>query len=109
MGKSVLTILLGFIVIFSTVSNNINQASLETELNLYDSYDKLTAKNIAEGGANYILNKLKNNTLWRGTKSNMQLAVLWRVLLSISKSAFFILGALSVIQRTRLRQIAHDI
>jgi len=74
MGKSVLTILLGFIVIFSTVSNNINQASLETEINLYESYDKLNAKNIAEGGAHFILTRLINNTLWRGTRSNVSLA-----------------------------------
>ena len=71
MGKFVITVLLGFLVIFNIVANNINKTSTEAEVNLYDSYGKVMAKDIAESGAQAIISKLADDSSWRGEKANI--------------------------------------
>lgn len=74
MGKSVLIVLMGFLVIFNIIASNMNKTGTEVEVNLYDSYGRVMAKDVAESGANAILSKLVYNSYWRGEKSNIALA-----------------------------------
>jgi len=71
MGKSVLVVLLGFLVIFYTVEYSITKTGLEAEITLYDSYGRVMAKDIAESGANAVLSILTYNAHWRGEKTNI--------------------------------------
>jgi len=74
MGKSVLIVLMGFLVIFNIIASNMNKTGTEAEVNLYDSYDRVMAKDIAESGANVALSKLVYNSYWRGEKSSITFA-----------------------------------
>jgi len=71
MGKSVLIILLGYLVIFNILANNTNKTSLDAESELYDWYRKKAAKNMAESGVNFVISKIYNNATWRDTKSGI--------------------------------------
>lgn len=74
MGKSVLIILMGFLIIFNITASNINKTGKESEIVLYDNYSRLMAKDIAQSGANTILSKLVYYPFWRGVKSNISFA-----------------------------------
>ena len=71
MGRSVLTLLLGYLVIFNIISSNINKTGVTAQSNLYEWYEKAVAKNIAESGSNMILGKLSHFGDWRGSKTNL--------------------------------------
>ncbi len=74
MGKSVLIVLMGFLVIFNIIASNMNKTGTEAEVNLYDSYSSVMAKDIAESGVNAVLSKLVYNSYWRGEKSSISFA-----------------------------------
>lgn len=74
MGKSVLVILMGFLIIFNITAGNINKTSKESEIVLYNNYGKTLAKDIAQSGANVILSKLVYYPFWRSEKSNISFA-----------------------------------
>lgn len=74
MGKSVLVILMGFLIIFNITASNINKTGKESEIVLYNNYGKMMAKDIAQSGTNVILSKLVYYPFWRGVKSNISFA-----------------------------------
>lgn len=73
MGKSVLIMLLGYIMIFNIMSNNISRTSRDAEISLYEDYNLVNVKNIANSGINIALYKLGQDRDWRTGINNLQI------------------------------------
>jgi len=71
MGKSVLIVLLGFIVIFNIIANNMNRTASEAEIAFYDLYGREYATSLAESGAYAALSKISSDPSWQAQKSNI--------------------------------------
>ena len=73
MGRAVIIILTGFIVLFAGFHRTIQQTARESAGTAVQSYSVLQAKQIAESGVNIMAAKLKSEPDWRGVKNNIAL------------------------------------
>ncbi len=73
MGKSVLILLTGMIVLFSGFRMSINENSIETVGHMTEKFSKEQAELIAESGINYILTKLSQEPDWRGSNAQIDM------------------------------------
>ena len=74
MGKALLIILGGFIILYSGFQRNMQDTAKESANDSSMRYSKHQAKYIAEGGTNLMLSQLKNNVNWRGEKTDIPIA-----------------------------------
>ena len=73
MGKSVLILLTGMIILFSGFRMSINENSIETVGHMTEKFSKEQAGLIAESGINLLLTKLSQDPDWRGVSNDISI------------------------------------
>ncbi len=73
MGKAIIIILAGFLIIFNLATDGIRKTGRTAEARLYSEYETAMVKNIANGGINIALYKISQNRDWNSGLNNTPL------------------------------------